>query len=165
MEKQQELERLRTQLHNLESHIEKVLIDEKNFDTMTQKEDRQEWLDYAIESFYDPCVRLVKAKKLTFDEFAKVYVEIRSKEENWEQAKNAHINQKKLWENPAFDKLSAVQTQLHNMKPKLLMEEITGETIDEYQEFLVKNGFLNSTIQNHITYFRQILKWANERGI
>lgn len=164
VEKQQELERLRTQLHNLESHIEKVLIDEKNFDTMTQKEDRQEWLDFAIESFYDPCVRLVKAKKLTFDEFAKVYVEIRSKEENWEQAKNAHINQKKLWENPAFDKLSAVQTQLHNMKPKLLMEEITGETIDEYQEFLVKNGFLNSTIQNHITYFRQILKWANERG-
>ena len=159
-----ELEALREQLNKLTHHINKALIEEQNLDTFETQKDKQEWLEFVIDCFYDPSVKLVRNKALTFDEFAKVFVEIRSKEENWKPAKRGHINQKKLWDNPAFDKLSAVQTQLHSMNPKLLMADITGKTRDDYQDFLVKKGFKNTTIENHNAYFKQILKWANERG-
>ena len=159
-----ELEALREQLNKLTHHISKALIEEQNLDTFETQKDKQEWLEFVIDSFYDPAVKLVRQKALTFEEFAKVFVEIRSKEENWKPAKRGHINQKKLWDNPAFDKLSAVQTQLREMNPKLLMADITGKTLDDYQDFLVKKGFKNTTIENHNAYFKQILKWANERG-
>ena len=158
------MENLREQLNKLQLHISKALVEEHNLDAFETPKDKQEWLQFVIDSFYDPSVKLVRHKALTFDEFAKVFVEIRSKEENWKQAKRGHVNQKKLWDNPAFDKLSAVQTQLHEMNPKLFMADITGKTIDDYQQFLVKKGFKNNTIENHMAYFKQILKWANERG-
>ena len=50
------------------------------------------------------------------------------------------------------------------MNPKLLMDKITGETLDEYQNFLVGEGYNNKTIENHISYFGQILRWAYEKG-
>ena len=131
---------------------------------MTDKKDRQEWIDFVIESFYNPCVKLTRIKGLTFDEFAKIYVEVKSKEENWKPAKNSHKNRKKLWEHPSFDKLSAVQSQLHKMNPKLLMDSITGETLDEYQNFLICEGYNNTTIENHMFAFKRILKWADEKG-
>ena len=40
---------------------------------MTDKKDRQEWIDFVIESFYNPCVKLTRIKGLTFDEFAKIF--------------------------------------------------------------------------------------------
>ena len=159
-----ELEALREQLNKLTHHINKALIEEQNLDAFETQKDKQEWLEFVIDCFYDPSVKLVRNKALTFDEFAKVFVEIRSKEENWKPAKRGHINQKKLWDNPAFDKLSAVQTQLHEMNSKLLMADITGKTLDDYQQFLVNKGFKNNTIENHMAYFKQILKWANDRG-
>ena len=164
VEKQKEVEEKRTLLNNLQEHISKVIIETKDLEKMKTKEERQEWIDYVIASFYDPCVQLVKEKNLTFDDFAKVYEEVRSKEEHWKPAIKGHVNKKKLWDNPAFDKLSAVQTQLSRMNPNLLMDKITGATLDEYQNFLIKEGFLNSTIRNHMCYFKQILKWANDRG-
>ena len=164
VEKQKEVEEKRTLLNNLQEHISKVIIETKDLEKMKTKDERQEWMDYVIASFYDPCVQLVKKKNLTFNDFAKVYEEVRSKEEHWKPAIKGHVNKKKLWDNPAFDKLSAVQTQLSRMNPNLLMDKITGATLDEYQNFLIKEGFLNSTIRNHMCYFKQILKWANERG-
>ena len=159
-----ELEALREKLNKLNIHISKALIEEQNLDDFETQKEKQDWLQFVIDSFYDPSVKLVRDKALTFDEFAKVFVEIRSKEENWKPAKRGHINQKKLWDNPAFDKLSAVQTQLHEMNSKLLMADITGKTLDDYQQFLVNKGFKNNTIENHMAYFKQILKWANDRG-
>jgi integrase len=50
------------------------------------------------------------------------------------------------------------------MNPKLLMDKITGATLDEYQYFLVSQGYNNKTIENHISYFKQILRWAYEKG-
>ena len=164
VEKQKEVEEKRTLLNNLQEHISKVIIETKDLEKMKTKDERQGWIDYVIASFYDPCVKLVKEKNLTFNDFAKVYVEVRSKEEHWKPSILGHGNKKKLWDNPAFDKLSAVQTQLSIMNPNLLMDKITGHTLDEYQNFLIKEGFLNSTIRNHMCYFKQILKWANERG-
>ena len=163
-DKQQELLQLRDELTKLESHIEKAIIGERELEMMTDRKDRQEWIDYVIESFYNPCVKLTRIKNLTFDEFAKIYVDIRSKEENWKPAKNWHRNRKKLWEHPSFDKLSAVQSQLQIMNPKLMMDKITGETLDEYQNFLVGEGYNNKTIENHMSYFKQILRWAYEKG-
>ena len=164
IDKQREVEEKRTLLNNLQEHISKSIIETKDLEKMKTKEERQEWMDYVIASFYDPCVQLVKEKNLTFEDFAKVYVEVRSKEEHWKLSIMGHVNQKKMWDNPAFDKLSAVQTQLRIMNPNLLMDEITGATLDEYQNFLIKEGFLNSTIRNHMCYFKQILKWATEKG-
>jgi integrase len=164
VEKQQELATLRDELAKLESHIEKAIIGERGLETMTDKKDRQEWIDLVIESFYDPSVKLTRMKNLTFEEFAKIYVEVRSKEEHWKPAKNSHTNRKKHWEHPSFDKLSAVQSQVHKMDPKLLMDKITGATLDEYQDFLVSKGYINTTIENHMSYFKQILKWAYEKG-
>ena len=164
VDKQQELTRLREELAKLESHIEKAIIGEQELDSMTDKKDRQEWIDFVIESFFNPCVKLTRIKNLTFDEFAKIYVEIRSKEEHWKPAKNSHKNRKKLWEHPSFDKLSAVQSQVHKMNPKLLMKKITGATLDEYQNFLISEGYNNNTIDNHMSYFKQILSWAYEKG-
>ena len=164
IDKQEELLKLRDELNKLESHIEKAIIGERELEMMTDKKDRQEWIDFVIESFFNPCVKLIRIKNLTFDEFAKIYVEIRSKEEHWKPAKNHHKNRKKLWEHPSFDKLSAVQTQLHEMNPKLQMDKITGATLDEYQHFLICKGFNNKTIENHMSYFKQILRWANEKG-
>ena len=164
VEKQQELAKLRDDLTKLESHIEKAIIGEQGLEQMTDRKDRQEWIDLVIESFYDPCIKLTRIKNLTFDEFAKIYVEVRSKEEHWKPAPNSHINRKKLWQHPSFDKLSAVQSQVHKMNPKLLMDKITGATLDEYQNFLVSEGYNNKTIENHMSYFKQILKWAYEKG-
>ena len=158
VDKQQELTKLREELAKLESHIEKAIISEQELEKMTDKKDRQEWIDFVIESFFNPCVKLTRIKNLTFDEFSKIYVEVRSKEENWKPAKNSHKNRKKLWEHPSFDKLSAVQSQLQKMNPKLLMDKITGETLDEYQNFLVGEGYNNKTIENHMSYFGQILR-------
>ena len=164
VEKQQELATLRDDLTKLESHIEKAIIGEQGLENMTDRKDRQEWIDLVIESFYDPCIKLTRIKNLTFDEFAKIYVEVRSKEEHWKPAPNSHINRKKLWQHPSFDKLSAVQSQVHKMNPKLLMDNITGATLDEYQNFLVSEGYNNKTIENHLSYFKQILRWAYEKG-
>lgn len=164
VDKQRELEDTRKLLNDLQEHISRAIIEDKDLERMESKEDKQNWIDYVISSFYDPCVKLVKEKNLTFDEFAKVYVEKRSKEEGWKLAIMGHINKKKVWEHPSFDKLSAVQTQVHKMNDRLLMDNITGATLDEYQNFLIKEGFLNSTIENHMSYFKQILKWANEKG-
>ena len=109
-------------------------------------------------------MKLTRIKNLTFDQFAKIYVEVRSKEENWKPAKNSHINRKKLWEHPSFDKLSAVQSGIQKMDPKLLMDRITSATLDEYQHFLINEGYNNTTIDKHMQHFKQILKWANEKG-
>ena len=164
VEKQEELIKLRDELAKLESHIEKAIISERGLEEMTDKKDRQEWIDFVIESFYDPSVKLTRIKNLTFEQFAKIYVEVRSKEEHWKPAKNSHRNRKKLWEHPSFDKLSAVQSQVRIMNPNLLMDKITGATLDEYQHFLISEGYNNKTIENHISYFKQILKWAYEKG-
>jgi integrase len=164
VDKQEELAKLRDDLTKLESHIEKAIIGEQGLENMTDRKDRQEWIDIVIESFFDPCIKLTRIKNLTFDEFAKIYVEVRSKEEHWKPAPNSHINRKKLWQHPSFDKLSAVQSQMHKMNPKLLMDNITGATLDEYQNFLVSEGYNNKTIENHMSYFKQILRWAYEKG-
>ena len=164
VDKQKELTKLREELAKLESHIEKAIISDQTLEEMTDKKERQEWIDFVIESFFNPCVKLTRIKNLTFDEFAKIYVEVRSKEENWKPAKNSHINRKKLWEHPSFDKLSAVQSQLHKMNPNLLMDNITGETLDEYQNFLISEEYNNTTIENHLFAFKRILKWADEKG-
>ena len=164
VDKQQELIQLRDELTKLASHIEKAIIGERGLEEMTDKKDRQEWIDFVIESFYDPSVKLTRIKNLTFEQFAKIYVEVRSKEEHWKPAKNSHRNRKKLWEHPSFDKLSAVQSQILKMNPNLLMDRITGATLDEYQHFLISRGYNNKTIENHMSYFKQILKWAYEKG-
>jgi len=163
VEKQREIEDKRKLLNDLHEHISRAVIEAPDLENMTRDE-RKDWLNFVITSFYDPCVKLVREKNLTFDAFAKIYVETRSKEEDWKPSKMGHFNKKKIWDNPIFDKLSAVQTQVHRMNPKLKMEEITATTLDEYQRFLVREGFLNSTIENHISYFKQILKWADEKG-
>ena len=141
VEKQEELIKLRDELAKLEIHIEKAIIGEHGLEGMTDKKDRQEWIDFVIESFYDPSVKLTRIKGLTFEQFAKIYVEVRSKEEHWKPAKNSHINRKKLWKHASFDKLSAVQSQVHKMNPILMMDEITGATLDEYQNFLISEGY------------------------
>ena len=164
IEKQREVEDVRKQLNELQDHISRSIIETTNLDKITTKEERQNWMDYVIESFYDPCVQLTQETHLTFDDFAKVYVEVRSKEEHWKPSDMKQMNQRKVWDNPCFDKLSAVQTQVHMMNPNLLMDDITSSTLDEYQNYLISKGFLNTTIHNHISYFKQILKWANERG-
>lgn len=164
VEKQREVERIRKQLNALQEHISLSIIEKRDLDKLHTKEEKQDWIDYVIESFYDPCIKFVNENNITFDEFAKVYVEKRSKEENWKPSILGHMNKKKLWDHPSFDKLSAVQTQVHKMNPKLLMDNITGETLDEYQNFLIDEGFLNSTIENHMSYFKQILRWAYEKG-
>lgn len=164
VEKQEELIKLRDELAKLESHIEKAIIGERGLEEMTDKKDRQEWIDFVIESFYDPSVKLTRIKNLTFEQFARIYVEVRSKEEHWKPAKNRHKNRKKFWQHSSFDKLSAVQSQVHKMNPKLMMDEITGATLDEYQNFLISEGYNNKTIENHMSYFKQILSWAYEKG-
>ena len=164
VEKQKELTKLRDELSKLANHIEKAIIEERGLETMKDKKDRQEWIDIVIESFFDPAVKLTRIKNLTFEEFAKIYVEVRSKEEHWKAAKNSHINRKKLWEHPSFDKLSAVQSKVREMNPKLLMDKITGATLDEYQDFLIGEGYNNTTIENHMSFFKQILRWAYEKG-
>lgn len=164
IEKQREVEDTRKLLNELQEHISRAIIETTDLDNMVSKEDRQDWINFVIASFYDPCVKLVRHNNLTFDEFAKIYVETRSKEENWKLSIGGHFNKKKIWDNPSFDKLSAVQTQVHKMNPKLMMDEITAATLDEYQNFLVKEGFLNSTVENHMSYFKQILNWADKKG-
>ena len=164
VDKQQELTRLREELAKLQSHIEKAIIGEQGLEGMTDRKDRQEWIDFVIESFYDPSVKLTRIKGLTFEQFAKIYVEVRSKEEHWKPAKNSHKNRKKYWEHSSFDKLSAVQSQVREMNPDLLMDKITGATLDEYQNFLIRKGLNNKTIENHMSYIRQILRWAYEKG-
>lgn len=163
-DKQREIEETRKRLNDLREHISNAIIENKELEHMESKEERQEWIDFVITSFYDPCVKLVRERNLTFNEFAKVYVEKRSQEEHWKPSPLGHINKKKVWEHPSFDKLSAVQTQVNKMNPDLLMDEITDKTLDEYQNYLINEGYLNSTIENHMSYFKQILKWANEKG-
>ena len=136
-----EVEQLRKQLNDLQNHISKAIIDTKDLEKMSTKEEKQNWIDYVIDSFYDPCVKLIGNKKLTFEEFSKIYVEVRSREENWKLAKKGQVNKKKMWDNPSFDKLSAVQTQVLKMNPHLLMADITEKTLDEYQAFLIKEGY------------------------
>jgi hypothetical protein len=101
---------------------------------------------------------LQRVKNLTFKEFAKIYCKVRSQEEEWPLAKKSTVNQKKKWEHPSYDKLSAVQTQVNRMNENLKMEDITAATLDEYQAFLIKHGYKNSTVENHVSYFKQILK-------
>ena len=72
-EKQEELEEMRGQLHRLQEHISMNLLEVQNFDEMKTVEDRQDWMEFVIASYYDPCVKLVREKNLTFKEFAKVY--------------------------------------------------------------------------------------------
>lgn len=163
-DKQYELEHLRTKLDKLKEHIGRSIIETSGLDEMTDKVERQDWMEYTIASFYDPAVKLVKEKNLSFKEFAKIYCKVRSQEEEWPLAINSSVNQKKKWDHPSYDKLSAVQTQVNRMNPRLAMDEITPATLDEYQAFLIENGYKNSTIENHVSYFKQILKWANERG-
>ena len=67
IEKQREVEEKRTLLNNLQEHISKVIIETKDLEKMKTKVERQEWMDYVIASFYDPCVKLVKEKNLTFN--------------------------------------------------------------------------------------------------
>ena len=163
-DKQQELENLRGELNRLKEHIGQSIIDTTDFEKMTEKKDKQEWIEYTIACFYDPAVRLTKVKNQTFKEFAAVYCKIRSLEEEWPLAKKSSVNRKKKWEHPSYDKLSAVQTQINLMNPRLKMDDITGETLDQYQAFLIKKGYKNSTVENHVSYFTQILKWAFEHG-
>ena len=59
IEKQREVEEKRTLLNNLQEHISKSIIETKDLEKMKTKEERQEWMDYVIASFYDPCVQLV----------------------------------------------------------------------------------------------------------
>lgn len=164
VEKQKEVEEKRTLLNNLQEHISKVIIETKDLEKMKTKDERQEWMDYVIASFYDPCVQLVKEKNLTFQDFAKVYEDVRGKEEHWKPCIKRHFNQKRDWLHPSYDKLIQVQTQVKKMNPNLLMDEITGSTLDDYQNFLIEEGYKNNTIDNHLSYFKQILKWANEKG-
>jgi hypothetical protein len=163
-EKQREIEDTRKTLNELQEHISRAIIECKDMEKMVSKEVRQDWINYVIASFYDPCVKLVRVKSLSFEEFAQIYVEIRSKEEHWKPSNMGHFNKKKIWDNPEFDKLSAVQTQLNEMNPKLLMDDITAATLDEYQNFLIGKGFLNSTVENHMFALKRILKWADEKG-
>ena len=62
VDKQKEVEEKRTILNNLQEHISKIIIETKGLEEMKSREDRQEWMDYVIASFYDPCVQLVKEK-------------------------------------------------------------------------------------------------------
>ena len=163
-EKQREIEDTRKTLNELQEHISRAIIECKDLEKMASKEERQDWINYVIASFYDPCVRLVKEKSLTFEDFAKIYVEVRSKEEHWKPSIIGHFNKKKVWDNPSFDKLSAVQAQVYEMNPRLLMDDITAATLDEYQNFLIRKGFLNSTVENHMFALKRILKWADEKG-
>lgn len=164
VEKQREVENIRKQLNDLQEHIARTIIETTDMDKIQTKEGRQNWMDYVIDSYYDPCIQLANELHLTFNEFAKVYVEVRSKEEHWKLADMKQMNQRKVWDTPIFDKLSAVLTQMNEMSPGLLMDDITGATLDEYQNFLIKKGFLNTTIDNHNSYLKQILKWADARG-
>ena len=70
LDKQRELEKIREQLNRLQLHISKALVEEQNLDTFETSKDKQEWLEFVIDSFYDPSVKLVRHKALTFDEFA-----------------------------------------------------------------------------------------------
>ena len=45
-DKQQELEDLRAQLDRIKEHIGRAIIDAKGLDKMTDKSDRQEWIEY-----------------------------------------------------------------------------------------------------------------------
>ena len=162
--KQQELEDLRVKLDRLKEHIGQAIIDTKDFDQMTDKTDKQDWIEYVIATYYDPAYKLSKVKNLTFKEFAEIYCNVRSKEEEWPLAKKVHKDQWKKWNHPSYDKLSAVQTQINRMNDQLRMDDITGATLDEYQVFLIKNGYKNSTVENHVSYLKQILTWANEKG-
>ena len=162
--KQMELEKLRAQLDRLTEHICKAVIDLTGMEEMSDKGERKEWIEYTIASFYDPAVKLCREKNLTFQRFADIYCEVRSKEEEWPKADATNANKKKEWNHPSYDKLSAVRTQVNKMNANLKMEEITAATLDEYQSFLIKSGYKNSTVENHVSYFKQILKWAHEKG-
>ena len=72
VEKQREIEALRKQLNDLQEHIARAIIETTDFDKITTREERQNWMDYVIASYYDPCVQLSNATHLTFQEFAKV---------------------------------------------------------------------------------------------
>lgn len=163
-DRQEELEDLRAKLDRLKEHIGHCIIDTKDFDTMTDKKDRQNWMEYTIASFYNPAVKLARERNLTFKAFAKIYCEVRSKEEDWPLAIKSSTNKKKKWNHPSFDKLSAVQTQINKMNSTLKMTDITTATLDDYQSFLIKKGYKNSTVENHLSYLKQILKWAYDRG-
>ena len=164
IEKQREIEDTRKLLNDLHEHISRAIIETPELEKMVSKDDRQEWINYVIASFYDPSVKLVKEKKLTFEKFTQIYVEVRSKEEHWKPSKMGHFNKKKIWDDPELNKLSAVQTQVSEMNPTLLMDDINADTLDEYQNFLIKKGFLNSTVENHLRAFKRILKWAYKKG-
>ena len=167
IEKQVELQELTKTLNRLREHISTLITDaqdRKELDEMTTPDSRQKWIEYVVASFYDPCVVLTRNNKLSFQDFADVYVKVRSQEEGWKLADMSSGNKKKVWDHPCYDKLCAVQTQVRKMNPDLLMDEITAQTVDDYQAFLIDKGYLNSTIQNHISYFKQILMWAYDRG-
>ena len=163
-DRQMELEELRSKLNRLKEHISRSILEADDLEKKMTVEDRQDWITFVIESFYDPCAKLVKYKNLSFQEFAKIYVKVRSEEDGWKKADMSVPNQQKEWDNACYDKLCAVQTQIKIMNPDLMMDDITGSTLDEYQKFLIKKGYLNNTIQNHISYFKQILVWAYNRG-
>jgi len=161
---QMELEELRGKLNRLKEHITKSVLQTENLNTMVSKEERQNWITFIIASFFDPSVKLLKDKHLSFQEFSDIYVQVRSEEEGWKRADSTIINQKAEWDNVCYHKLRAVKAQINAMNPSLKMDDITVDTIDQYQKFLINHGYLNSTIHKHLQYFRQILVWANDKG-
>lgn len=64
VEKQREVEEKRTLLNNLQEHISQVIIETKDLENMKTREEKQDWIDFVVASFYDPCVKLVKEKTL-----------------------------------------------------------------------------------------------------
>lgn len=163
-EKQVELDELRKKMNRLVEHISREIGDNHDWEKLSGKEERQHWIEYVIDVFYDPCLVLTRKEKLRFDDFLEIYIQTRSEEEQWVCSNMQLPNKKKVWDNPIYDKLCAVRTQMNAFVPNLIMDDITGETMDEYQNFLIKRGFKNSTIEKHICYLRQILDWSNKRG-
>ena len=113
------------------------------------------WIDYVIASFYDPCVKLVKEKNLTFKEFAKVYVEVRSKEEHGKPCIKGHFNQKKVWLHPCYDKLSAVQTQVNKMN-QLGLNDVGQLNNMSVNKFVLNGTFLKFILANQEKVYLEI---------
>lgn len=63
--KQMELNQLTSQLNRLTEHISRSIIETPDLEKMKDRKDRQNWLGFVIDSFYDPCVKLVREKNLT----------------------------------------------------------------------------------------------------
>ena len=71
IEKQREIEDSRKLLNDLHEHISRAIIESKDLEKMVSKDERQDWINYVIASFYDPCVKLVKEKYMWKQEVKK----------------------------------------------------------------------------------------------